>query len=1626
MEPTEGKLKKLYETLKTDGYELPADYTVFEKDMSDDKRLNSLYDNLVSDGYELPADRAFFKADMFGNPVKKKDQSGESESAEPSLESSLPVAEKDSQPLADASQTNGVDNTLELSGGTLPEVEKVGDSELVENKEFVGAVPEGFYPGKSGQMIPEEQSESEFSPADNKYGSAFLNRTADVATRFYNAFIPGAVRGIGNTIDLVGDAAEMGVQPWKTNLDEDKLTDTFSKYLRSKATDWEDYVSPKGQVSVLDEPTNPVAWAGAIAEGGATLSQIVLTGGGAAAVAVSGALGVDAVKESAREAGLSDRDAAVLTIAVAPAVASLDLLGLEAITSNKTAVSGIIKEIIAKTGGKFTKNAVVKAVSEVMPEVVKRGGKGALGEGITEAGQEIVTGAAEMAYDATQEEDKFKTTPKEIAKRALVSGAIGGVLGGSLGAAGRSQSETEEDATPKTAAEKITGLEEQLRRAIAVQDKVGNKELWQANIDRIKGKLEAARKESGKPESINDIPEIAEANKYHEEIIANPESADFEVEAAKKALDNPVGYLEELRQFHQERANGNETIFEDGEEIGKLTVAIDKARSILNPQPITPEQSIDTALETLANATPETVVASAVEEAQKIADAVKSTTEPESFEVGETVELSAVAKPVVPKPTETPLELDVTETTPEPEITDVPEVVESPESIGEPDDAVVAEEIAPETAEPVAETPATPEPKQPTRQFVEKLKEQSNVDKRFDAELERLLPREEVSQDDTQVSAIQHIKAQGLETAYDQIIAAGTKSEISGLDAVTSQAVRGEMFDVYNRMVQEAEAAGNTELADSYYDKASNILDAMAVNSTNTARALAYQARLGKLFETKQGAQRAAKKAKERVAEDTRKKSEKHRRTAKDAVSEFKKESKAGFVKSNPVQKAVTKTINKAVSKAKQATPTPDKLKKLKDQRAALKAEYLKNKRSSLNSTIIGIDAADIAYYSQVAVTYIKGGVIKLDDVIKRLKAYAEREHDTILSADDLDAIITDEVKAEINKHPKAILSTNKAAIDELLTKHFDANGKITELQTKLVDELNLDPVTAAELATELDTLFKDYATKRKEALIAKRLPKKKPLVKQPKEVREFYQDVIELSNLGAVGDAKYNDLINQKIGSTDLTREEASEINRMVDVINSTPEGQFRNIEVQKLMDYIANLGGKEVGDYVIASYKAGLFSGITTQVVNISSNVAGTIGVIANIGLTKPQEFTTFLKGFKDGVPGAFMNAAELIRSGYDPRNVEEAPMRILERKRRGFFGTTKAVKLDPTLESYKRFTFRMLKAMDMLTSVPTTVARQAVLERRAGKELGLSGVALKEYVREQMGYDQSIKDEARRKATKEVENDKIPLNLPDNATPAQIEAKKAKIINLRTQEIITQARNQKLLKQSKEYAELLNYMNQPTGTMGIVAQGVNGIIRKLPALNLVIPVVNIAANIAQRGMQLTPPIAIARAVVKSGVNLVKGQSIPDQIGELREKLQAGDAETELRVQRAVVGTVAMLLMMGLTAEDEEGESMSGVKIHGGGPDQPEKKYQLQETGWRPFSIEVDGKYYGYKNLPLNFMLSMIGSYYDASRYGKTPKEETQERMMYAMGNMGGVIFQSTFLKSILVMLRITRKAW
>jgi hypothetical protein len=279
--------------------------------------------------------------------------------------------------------------------------------------------------------------------------------------------------------------------------------------------------------------------------------------------------------------------------------------------------------------------------------------------------------------------------------------------------------------------------------------------------------------------------------------------------------------------------------------------------------------------------------------------------------------------------------------------------------------------------------------------------------------------------------------------------------------------------------------------------------------------------------------------------------------------------------------------------------------------------------------------------------------------------------------------------------------------------------------------------------------------------------------------------------------------------------------------------------------------------------------------------------------------------------------------------------------------------------------------MAASDAIMYRTAKEGRLGLLADRAAREEGLRGHALDRRVQEMLGR------------TDEQNQLHLQTAAGEGYTGAALQA--------RVNELREQSLPMHMNADASDFAGVATYNHEPRGFLGAVGKSVARLSQKFPLLRAVVPFTRIVANVTNRGLNYTP-WGFKRAL--------RGYS-----GE--EGTPKGDEHAQL-MARATMGTVGLSALLAL-------QQKGVIQINGGGPQDTEKRKQLRETGWRPYSLKIGDKYVSYVYTPIGLGLSILGNMSDAVRYGEMDQPDAMTRAGYAIARVGSTIFSQSFLSGL-----------
>jgi hypothetical protein len=546
---------------------------------------------------------------------------------------------------------------------------------------------------------------------------------------------------------------------------------------------------------------------------------------------------------------------------------------------------------------------------------------------------------------------------------------------------------------------------------------------------------------------------------------------------------------------------------------------------------------------------------------------------------------------------------------------------------------------------------------------------------------------------------------------------------------------------------------------------------------------------------------------------------------------------------------------------------------------------------------------------------------------------------------------------------PEGKLLTYKRAVNKARERHQKLFGEEVK---EIVDAVNKEGMTDAERVEALKNLFKTNKTARK--------------------VKTDIDKIIEAAKTGKLTDSLFYEIVGDKLGLPGYNRDVATKITEMAQRIEEAPEGLPRNKLILELNKFIAEQKGFDVADLPLGIFYGNILSGYNTHAVNFSDTGLNVLSEINGLALNNPraaaQVYAGMLRGFSEGRFDAILELTKgrMVTDGKwleVPRLMEIAkfgqkggvPLKTETRTGRVLKSAAES-KIAIPLNAYKYVT-RAMAASDAVMFRAAKEARATLLAYRMAKAEGLSGSALETRVREILALDR--------------EGDFVAQARREGFTGTEAE--------FRAKELREMVRDKDISADAAEFAGEATYNHVPHGTLGLIAERVGKLAEDVKPLKLFVPFTRIVANVTNRGLNYTP-YGYKRAFAGWG------------FGKNAEPLTAEGRR--LMLTRATLGTAGMVLLAGL-------QEAGLIAIHGNGPSDREKRRQLQNAGWRPYSLQIGDTYVSYVYSPVGLGLSIIGNMKDAGRYHELQQKDAATRGAYAVARLGSTIFSQSFLSGL-----------
>lgn len=578
---------------------------------------------------------------------------------------------------------------------------------------------------------------------------------------------------------------------------------------------------------------------------------------------------------------------------------------------------------------------------------------------------------------------------------------------------------------------------------------------------------------------------------------------------------------------------------------------------------------------------------------------------------------------------------------------------------------------------------------------------------------------------------------------------------------------------------------------------------------------------------------------------------------------------------------------------------------------------------------------------------------------------------------------IFDTVKGkEFKKEIKLSLSEMQSSLKELAEEHYNGTSDIAKnLEEKIKEKFALEAKDATAIAIALKDEIRKIAVGEKI----------KALKSSSLKNNGWFNELIELSNEGALNTDEAIKAFGKKIGVAELTE---SQKNKLVELGKKIVDAE-NNVEKAKHIQDIEDLKSvikKSVGaaDLFIGTYLTNMFAGIGSNEANsLGNNIETAIYLgeqLMNAAMKGSlSDMQLAFKALSNGYRMGYGHTKEMLKTGrtpqrelsdISPRNMWETIMlkdkdslNIIESALQAIFTfNPKGVPVGKALLYERRIWNRLLSSMDALSG---TVNFELGIYEAAAKEAdskGLKGKARREFIIKKLGYDEGTKIEANKMA------DSLKLTGKE----------RQKYIDL----FIKESRPEELKNLGKQASGRATLTAAPSkvSALGKVSQMLNNTAKKHPSIKIAFPVVNTFTNLAIKNIERSP-----FEFLSLGIDIAFRE--PHMTEE--QKAEFTPDEKIRRLKAAVYSTLVMGALFALAGGLDDKEN-GYFEIYGGGTGNINLDNQMRAIGWKPYTIKVGERYISYDVLTFGFMLGILGDIRDFAKYGnKTEAQELREKL-------------------------------
>jgi hypothetical protein len=568
----------------------------------------------------------------------------------------------------------------------------------------------------------------------------------------------------------------------------------------------------------------------------------------------------------------------------------------------------------------------------------------------------------------------------------------------------------------------------------------------------------------------------------------------------------------------------------------------------------------------------------------------------------------------------------------------------------------------------------------------------------------------------------------------------------------------------------------------------------------------------------------------------------------------------------------------------------------------------------------------------------------------------------------------------------KSALKDSDVKMEDIITKHYTSVSQSKKsLLDKIVEDAGLDRNVAKDLVAEIETAFDKLATQKKRQYLQKKISRAEKLVapKAAKKKEQLHEKIIKLTNQQVFTSKAFEDIYAESFDLPKLTPEQIQKITELADRAQTAKGPEAKNKAAQDLLRYQESLKGINWADVGMAIWYSNILSGLSTQVGNIYSGFSETASEVYTSAIQlategRPKDAARLAIGLFQGYGKGLLMAQDVLKTGYSPvRNDKVQVQGLLERIR------FKGGAWNPF--NYSKYVGRLMSAADIFA--------YAGLKEMRSQQLAMS-MALRENKEAPTVEMQKRANEILYNTKERVEEAKI---------QAEQEGLKGLAKKRRINEIIEESRPSYINEDADDFAAHGTFNYDPEGTMAALTEAMNNATNRVKPLRFIVPFTRVIANVTNRNLDWTPWGLVRAARGKMGGMFGMDSHVKVFTPEERRR----------ELIKAISGTAGMIALFFATEPDEEGESL--IEITADGTGDMKKNYELQSTGWRPYSVKINGVWNEYKLTHLAMPFMWVGLYRDAQKYQGEKYVDWEDKLQLMASGSARYLMDASFLSGL-----------